>query len=892
MKCVVEKSFTHDFHWLEYEDHVGYLCRDSNEQALVLLGLIESGIDQRKKIICLLSNHLISQVMEKLKNNYLYAESHIPPGQLILKDINSFIDPYSNFNENIKNVIMQEIQKGDNEGYPCTITAIDGSGITADQRFTFNFSMLGELIGGLNNFIHHKTIFFYSQQIAETKNFWEIFTKHPTIVVNGVVYRQSDRQMSLVSLELNAEIKHNQLEKIVAQRTNELAQTIAVLETEISKRQRIAAVLAESEQRYRALVDGSPVPIFVIQDAKITFCNREAVKMLGFSAQSQLIGKPAADLFCSINKNIFLEQGLSKKKHHYNRNINMRRSDGTIIYFESVKVPISYSGKKAHLVIGNDITERINAVKALKESKDTSRALIDAVDDALFLLNPDGTIVTANNEGFRRLGKKPEIIIGTSLYSYLNKKNAKEQRDFVERVIQTGKTIKHVTKQAKRILENTIYPIFNNQKKVIRLALYSRDISERVRIEMAQQRHAQEMDALYRTLLEITTHMNLSELLQLIVMRATTILNETSGTLYLLLPDNETLEAVVSYNQDKDYTGVHLRLGEGISGKIAQTKQPMFISDYANWEERPKVYSSCTTRRVLGIPLKLGDQVIGVINVSSNIKSSPYTKEEIRLVSLFADQAAIAIENTRLLETVKRDLKERIQISKALEASLAEKEVMLREIHHRVKNNLNVIIALLDLQEDSAQMPNAKLLFNDLKTRVRTMALVHENLYQSANLGQVDFARYLKKLIDFLLATYPTFAPVQIDIDIPAISMDIDNAIPCGLIVNELVTNSLKYAFPANRQSRATHQTNNLIRVALHQEDQQFVLSVSDNGIGFPPDINWQETNTLGLLLVATLTKQLNGTIQKLSDEGSTFVIRFQRKKSLLENNFSNRSDV
>ncbi len=680
--------------------------------------------------------------------------------------------------------------------------------------------------------------------------------------------------------EEKQEKNRQQLERIIAQRTKELAQTILDLEKEISKRQQIAAFLAESEQRYRALVDGSPAPILVVQDHKFIFCNQTAVKMLGFSSYDDLIGEPIFSVIDPTYHKIFSKSLHKNRGRIYNspKIIKMHRSDGAIILFESVTVPIAYSEKSAHLMIGYDVTERINAEIALKQSEETSRTLINAVHEAFYLLNPDGTIITANDEGVQRFNKKPEMVVGAEIHSNLPAKAAKEHLIIMEKVIQSGKPINFESRHKRKILDNTIYPIFNEQKQVIRLALYSRDVSEKVRTENALKRHAQEMEALNRTFLEITTRMDLSTLLHLIVKRAATLLGESSGGLYLFQPDNHALELVVSYNQNRDYTGVCLKLGEGLSGKIAQTGQPLSITNYVDWEEKPGVYFDCTNRRVLGVPLKVADQVIGVINVSSFQKTNPYTQEEICLVSLFADQAAIAIENTRLMEAAQHELEERIQATQALKASLSEKEVMLREIHHRVKNNLNVIIALLDLQDDSSKTSNIKPLFNDLKSRVRTMALVHENLYQSADLGRVDFASYLRTLAEYLLATYATQLPIQTEIDIPPIPMSIDTAIPCGLIVNELVTNAIKYAFPVEGWMPKSNQEYCRIRIQLKEENDQLVLSVSDNGVGISPDINWQATNTLGLLLVSTLTNQLNGNIEKVNGVGTTFAIRFKRK--------------
>jgi len=859
-----------DLHMIIDGDQLSYLFQDIFEQVRVIDAFIKFSVQQGNKIICIVSPETKRQLLnfsdeENHSHKELYAS-----GQLVIDEnsppLNENTDPIFSLQYKIKRAISSE----KTEEWSAFGVVIDMSGIITSLKDTQDISDVISQFTSLLNNDRHTTLFLYPQLNSDTNAILSILSNHPNTFIKGKLYRNDNQKQ-------NGD--RQKLQNVIAQRTQELAQTILDLEKEISKRQQIAAYLIESEQRYRALVDGSPAPIFVIQDKKFIFCNQSAINMLGITRFEDLFGKDIITTIDPTDQDIFLIKR-QKSRVNYQKSlkiIRLRRPDGKIIHFESVAVPITYSGKSAHLMIGYDVTERVNAENALKQSEETSRTLINAVHEAFFLLNPDSTIITANNEAVRRLNLRPDTIIGASLLAYLPNKTAKEQNKYTEKVLKTGRLATFESRHKQKFLKNTIYPIFDNQNQVVRLALYSRDITDRVRTEKAMQRHTQEMEALYRTFLEINTHMDLPTLLKLIVMRAATILDEPSGGLYMLRSDNEILELVVSYNQAKDYTGTCIKIGEGLSGIIAQHGQPMFIPNYSNWEEKLEVYSESRIRRVLGIPLKVAGLVIGVLTISSFIKTEPYTQEEIRLATLFADQAAIAIENTRLLETAQREIEERKQLTEALKASLVEKEIMLREIHHRVKNNLNVIIALLDLQEDSSKLPAIKPLYNDLKSRVRTMALVHENLYKSTDLGKVDFANYLKTLADFLLATYATQLPINMDIDIPPIPMSIDTAIPCGLIVNELVTNAIKYAFPIEHWTLQTEEEC-WIQIKLTEEDDELVLSVSDNGVGIPQEINWKASNTLGLLLVSTLTNQLNGSIEKISGKGTQFIIRFKRK--------------
>lgn len=205
-----------------------------------------------------------------------------------------------------------------------------------------------------------------------------------------------------------------------------------------------------------------------------------------------------------------------------------------------------------------------------------------------------------------------------------------------------------------------------------------------------------------------------------------------------------------------------------------------------------------------------------------------------------------------------------------INAALAEKEVLLKEVHHRVKNNLQIISTLLDLQSDSIRDEQSLNAFRESQERIRSMALVHEQLYQSRDLGSIDFAEYIEKLSRFLYSTYMADPErITLKVDAGHLSIEIDRAIPCGLIVNELVSNALKHAFPDGRKGEIT------IRLC-SGNDGMIRLTVGDNGTGLPPGVDFRNTATLGLQLVNMLTKQLQGEFSILNDGGAVFSICFK----------------
>lgn len=213
-------------------------------------------------------------------------------------------------------------------------------------------------------------------------------------------------------------------------------------------------------------------------------------------------------------------------------------------------------------------------------------------------------------------------------------------------------------------------------------------------------------------------------------------------------------------------------------------------------------------------------------------------------------------------------------------------EVMLREIHHRVKNNLNVIIALIDLQKEGQADVQVLQVFKELQARAYTMALVHESLYRSPNLVKVNFSGYLNTLTAYLQSMYgPVDQGLQVRIAVEAENVDlkIETAIPCGLVVNELVTNALKYAFKDGRfkaMIEAGDQPQITVRLELDGENENgFILSVCDNGVGLPDGFEWQSATTLGLQLVQVLARQLGGRITLNSSSGAAWRLAFTERK-------------
>jgi two-component sensor histidine kinase len=266
--------------------------------------------------------------------------------------------------------------------------------------------------------------------------------------------------------------------------------------------------------------------------------------------------------------------------------------------------------------------------------------------------------------------------------------------------------------------------------------------------------------------------------------------------------------------------------------------------------------------------LDFGKVALGIDAYLVNYKLLTEKKREVWVECIgkkitFGDAAAMLVSM--------RDITERRILQNEVSASLKEKEILLKEIHHRVKNNMQVISSLLSLQVKQMKDTPSREAIRESQNRVMSIALVHEKLYQSKSLAAIEYHDYLKNIAENLLQSYG-IPPGKVRIEIRGenIVLPIGRAIPISLMINELLSNSLKYAFPGDRKG--------VITVDFHREGEKEVLIVSDDGIGLPEGIDPGHTETLGLQLVNSLAGQALGTITLNRDRGTEFRIAFENE--------------
>jgi len=268
----------------------------------------------------------------------------------------------------------------------------------------------------------------------------------------------------------------------------------------------------------------------------------------------------------------------------------------------------------------------------------------------------------------------------------------------------------------------------------------------------------------------------------------------------------------------------------------------------------------------------ISNRIQDLIQVIQVVASGDFSARTI--VSSQNDQIdALAVGINMMTEELSGRFDELRKTREEIKESLKEKEALLKEVHHRVKNNLQIISSLLSLQSGYIKDARALEVFRKSQDRLKLIALVHEKLYKSQDLTRIDFAEYVRNLLAQIFRSYGISPEIITPkLNIKNVSLEMDTAVSCGLLINELISNSLKYAFPAGRKGEIC------IEFFLDSKNK-YNLIVSDNGVGLPKDLDYRNTKTLGFQLVNTTARQLEGKIGLDRSQGTKFKITFYKKK-------------
>ncbi|MDI3550279.1 MAG: hypothetical protein PWQ15_1382 [Methanobacterium sp.] len=404
----------------------------------------------------------------------------------------------------------------------------------------------------------------------------------------------------------------------------------------------------------------------------------------------------------------------------------------------------------------------------------------------------------------------------------------------------------------------------------------TRFIRERQKAENALQRSLQEEEIINQVVSQFVGASQTSEIYQIIGETIKKLLPNSYVVISSIDPDKKSVNILKTFGLENyqqeiehilkiDQLPNNLSLDKGFIPELDD-----FFTDHIT-ESTPEIYNLFFKK----ISPKVFRMIERLLDVGKCFNIGFYWNKEHYGGLTIALPKNQDLEHKKTIETIVNQASIALQRSYAEEAikeSLGEKEVLLREIHHRVKNNMQIISSLLNLQRQYASLEETRDILKESQGRVQSMAMIHENLYQSPHLNRIDFKDYIEKLVSNLIYTYKIEnRDIERVFEVKNVEMNIDTAIPCGLIINELITNSLKYAFPPS-----IHKEKGIIKIKLIQTDNRFQLEISDNGVGLPSNIEPENAETLGLQLVHTLVSQLEGCLRIDRSLGTKFTITFQ----------------
>ncbi len=551
-------------------------------------------------------------------------------------------------------------------------------------------------------------------------------------------------------------------------------------------------------------------------DGNLIFVNEKACLLTGYS-RAELLKKNISELF---SKQILTEKPLNYERLKKGETLKTERE---IITRDGVSITVEMNSNRlpdgSYQAFFRDITERKIAEAALVASERKYRKLHNSMMDGYVFVRMNGTIVDSNVEFQKMVGFTPAELI---MLSYVDltplKWHSMEEQIVKDQILPHGHSEVYQKEYKKK--DGTIFPVelrtflvHNEDCEPEGMWAIVRDITRRHETEET----IRESEEKFRSIVESSP---------------------TSMYFYRLEPDGRLV--LTGANPAAERTiGIAHKL---LIGKTIEEAFPNLAST-----DIPAMYKKVASG-------ELSDQTFEI--QYSDERFSGYYE-----VYVFkTGNAAIAVDFV--------DITGRKHAEEMNQRSAEQKSILLREIHHRVKNNLAIVISLLNFQLRRNEDPELSRMIRDIQLRIRSMALIHEHLYSSENLDRIPLATYIQSLSSIIMSAFSGHR-ITLKTNLCALDVGIETALPIGLIINELLTNAFKYAFPGNQ--------NGTISLELEANKEDWcTLVVKDDGIGIPEDITIESEKSLGMYIVGLLAEQLDGGVEIVRNEGTTFIIRFK----------------
>jgi len=522
----------------------------------------------------------------------------------------------------------------------------------------------------------------------------------------------------------------------------------------------------------------------------------------------------------------------------------------------------SQAEKELLIAIGNEVgvvIAKLQADEALQESERRIRELTDALPVFVYEADATGRATFVNATAFDLFGyTKEEFEAGMSLFQVVTDADKERARtmfhrrtssDDVGRMEYTG-----LRKDGSTFPVSALGAPIRRDAAVVGVRGIAVDITELKRAEEGVKEHTHTIEALNRIMTEGNRATHVQSFAKTVTDLTLELLHFDVGTIHL--NDYDARRANLCYATGIPDIAVeairNLPIDDTAYARVLVEGKPLFVDGHEAL--RVPHAAELGLKSFAVVPLYRYDKRIGALNVGS-FTCHTFSQAEKELLIAIGNEVGVVIA--------------KLQADELIRTTLKEKETLLKEIHHRVKNNLQVISSLISLQAQQATEPETVEMLKESQSRIRSMALIHEKLYRSGSLAEIDFGDYVDSVIDELLRMF-NVAPEAITIitDVENVLFGVDTAIPCALIINELVSNSLKHAFPDGAIGEVT--------IGLQHADGSYTMTVADDGVGFPADADFRATDSLGMQLVTALVNQLDGTITLDRTNGTTFVITFK----------------
>lgn len=623
---------------------------------------------------------------------------------------------------------------------------------------------------------------------------------------------------------------------------------ISVL-TDITQQKKYEDGLRESEARYRNLFENNLAAVFRSEvGGGLVEVNNALVDIFGYKSIEELKTTSARDLYYSQEDREAYIKELRKKGYVKNYPMRMKKKDGSEIWILENVMLVKYPKSKKEFIEGTliDITETKRIQQALQEREENYKSLVEHTPDGILIHDEKGETLYANPASLKMIGLPSlEKTKQKNLFHYVLPEYHGKIKDR-KKLVGAGQEIPFLEIKLRRpdgkIVEVEI--------KTNRITYLGKPVVEVVMHDISLQRQLEREQI--RLQVEEETNRELKREIELHI-RTRQRLNSNQKYTRLLL--DSSIDMICACDQNGKITELN-QAGQNTFGySITEVLSDDLSRLYAEKDQYNAIRKIITEDEIF-----LGEVVHRKKNgetFPAYISASVLKNERGEIIGMMS----ISRDITRIKETEEQ-----------LKKSVHEKEILLKEIHHRVKNNMQVISSILKLQSAYVKDKKTIELLDECRNRIASMAFIHATLYMTKDFTNINFADYVTNIASNLQQSYRVpDKKTLLKLDVPKVFLHIDDAIPCGLIINELLSNSFKYAFAKTKKGT--------VGISVKVKKENIILAIWDNGAGFPQKVDYKNTESLGLQLVMSLTEQLAGKIKLESrpDEGTKFIIAFRK---------------